>query len=243
MKTYIAVDIEFTGKGVNDKVFAIGFAWGNFEDGNGELIGEVRRELICLDLGKPEDVTWEDYWHQQNWELGCYYEFWRDNLDILNSLQTSPQSELREYTTVCLSDCNITYTTSEKTFVEEINSILANIECTFDETIIVSDTLLVDTYKVSELLNKYGFKALWETRKGVYRKGIMVTNYLQGMFKGPEAKKKVSAFRKSSKYKLFDTVYDHNPANDAKTILHTLFRAFKKNSKKKMCPLRKLLKL
>jgi hypothetical protein len=54
---YIAIDIEFTGTGENDVIFAYGQA-----DSSLKLRDSCNASSVCLNLFKPKDTSWEAFW-------------------------------------------------------------------------------------------------------------------------------------------------------------------------------------
>jgi hypothetical protein len=204
MQGYIAIDIEFTGSGKDDVIFAYGQA-----DSNILVRGECNAKSICLNLFKPTEKTWKDYWVEKNWDPDTFL-FWEKFLDVLDFLQ-DPKS--------------VTLVDTKEEFVEAINDLLLEAEERYSKSIILSDTLLVDTPFVSKLLTSFGHRGLHNTRKGEYRYGLEVSSFLTGVLNcTPEDYKSVVKFKKSKDFSTMTTVHNHDPKEDAKNILHLFFR-------------------
>jgi hypothetical protein len=206
MQGYIAIDIEFTGSGKDDVIFAYGQA-----DSSVSVRGECNAKSICLNLFKPPEKTWKEYWIEKNWNPDTFL-FWNKCIDILDFLQ--------DPTKVNLVD-------TQEEFVQEINDLLLEAEDRYSNSIILSDTLLVDTPFVSNLLTIYGHRALHHTRKGKYRYGLEVSSFLTGVLNcTPEGLdyNSVKKFKKSTEFSTMTTVHNHDPKEDAKNILHLFFR-------------------
>lgn len=204
MQGYIAIDIEFTGSGKNDVIFAYGQA-------DSSILNSVDccTKSVCLNLFKPHDTTWEDYWVEKNWDKETFL-FWNNFLDVLDFLQ--------DPTKVHLVD-------TEEEFAQVINDLLLEAEERYTKSIILSDTLLVDTPFVSNLLSIYGHQRLHHTRKGEYRYGLEVSSFLTGILNcTPENIDLVKKFKRSKDYSTMTTIHNHDPKEDAKNILHLFFR-------------------
>jgi hypothetical protein len=87
MQGYIAIDIEFTGSGKDDVIFAYGQADSSMSNSK-----DCFAKSVCLNLFKPHDTTWKDYWIEKNWDPNTFL-FWNNFLDVLDFLQ-DPQKVL-----------------------------------------------------------------------------------------------------------------------------------------------------
>jgi hypothetical protein len=208
IKGYIAIDIEFTGTGKDDIIFAYGQADSSIQERD-----KCNSKSICLNLFKPPEKTWEEYWIERNWNMDTF-KFWNTCIDMLDFLQDSTKVNLVD---------------TQDEFVKEINNLLLEAENHYTTSIIISDTLLVDTPYVSNLLTIYGYNGLNNTRKGEYRRGLEVSSFIIGaLHSTPEDcdYKSVINFKKSNDYSTMTmtTVHNHDPKEDAKYILHLFFR-------------------
>lgn len=179
---------------------------------------ECNAKSICLNLFKPPDKTWKDYWVEKNWNPDTFL-FWSTCIDILDFLQDPTKVDLVD---------------TQEEFVQAINDLLLEAEERYQKSIILSDTLLVDTPFVSNLLTVHGHRGLHHTRKGTvffltflgeYRYGLEVSSFLTGVLNcTPEDYKSVKNFKKSTEFSTMTTIHNHDPKEDAKNILHLFFR-------------------
>ncbi|ARR74932.1 hypothetical protein SAGO17_0012 [Mimivirus AB-566-O17] len=206
MQGYIAIDIEFTGSGKDDVIFAYGQA-----DSSITIRDECNAKSVCLNLFKPKDTTWEEYWIEKNWDPDTF-KFWNTCIDILDFLQDPSKVHLVD---------------TQEEFVETINDLLIEAEERYSKSIILSDTLLVDTPFVSNLLTMFGHRGLHQTRQGKYRYGLEVSSFITGALNcTPEDAdyKSVKDFKQSDENSTMTTVHNHDPKEDAKNILHLFFK-------------------
>ena len=226
MSGYIAIDIETTGHFKDDLVFAYGQSdIGDTGDHTGDTTYVKQAcpvsSSVVLNLHKPKESNWKEFWIKKNWSMTCFTDFWQHNLDILDYLQ-NPQ--------------NVLLVETEEEFVKKINKMMTEAENRYSKTTIISDTLLFDTVMVSGLLQKYNYAGLYYTRDcKYYRRGIEVNSYAFGLFNlGSEdyvtRKSVINTFKKNPKNFLFETTYNHDPKEDSKSILH--FWLMLKNYKK-----------
>lgn len=211
-KVYIAVDIERTGKfqeadhskgEKGDVTFAIGFAVGNVES------GVIERHSFALNLHKDKATPWEEHWKESGHEERCW-KWWSETpkkLATLNNLQDPTKIKMFE---------------TQAEFSAEINRLLGDIEERYESDGFVSDTLCFDMVHIGHLLTMYGFLPINYQRKGSYIWGFEADSYLRGAA-GTSKYDIMSEFQKhvSGHFQpdLGDTEHDHDPGNDAATIL------------------------
>ena len=203
---YLSVDIEATGGSYSkDVCFAVGWALGSRADHEND---NVRSGKVILDMGKPTYQTWAEFWETKGFEKRCYEEFWSKHLSVLDALQSSGNAKERY---------------AEDAFPHSVNEIFVEAETLFDKVILLTDTIHFDTVWISILLDKAGYPPLNFKRNGKYNGGgIEVDSYKMGVYrvepKGERPWEKDPLFLKH-----FVELHDHDPENDAKSILSIMF--------------------
>ncbi len=214
---YISIDIETTGADMRrDQLFAIAIA---YADSSAKNKSQIRSWKAILNLGKPKDCSWEDFWKVQGFEQRCYDEFWSKNEDMLNSLQRQA-----------------TIHTDMRDLIAAFNEKLKEIEEEFDETVIVIDCICFDPVWVSAQLMLNGFKALNYSRAGKYRSSYDVDSMIESALHVDSTYdwKMISEL----KQKFIDGLLPelgqhantHDPEEDATNILVNFFRIREYNS-------------
>jgi hypothetical protein len=202
----IVFDIEKTGKWLveDDPVFAIGIATASIEE---TKIDGVKSFSAALDLRKPQDLSWAQFWDNQGYEEDCWNFFWSNHPNILDKLQDPNQIHL---------------VSTRRQLVSWVNAVLKTCEEMYQDTIIVTDTITFDTVFLGSELLKFGFQPLNHTREGKYRTGggVEVDSFISGIFgqlSWSELKEKTDEHLTP----IFGNVveHDHHPENDAKSIL------------------------
>lgn len=219
-KAYVAFDIEKTGKYDNDKdpLFAVGFVVGTYSieaHANHEgfmsltpLHKIVEKYSCALNLHKPANTSWLNWWEYKSYEMRCYTEFWSKHEDKLNELQDPTKIKLLD---------------TEEEFVGVIVRILTEIEEKYEVDSFVLDTVLFDSVHLSALLMKYGHQPVNYTRSGrQYIQGYEVDSWVHGICGSSDYNKKRAFKNYVLKYympEIGDVQKDHNPANDATNIM------------------------
>ena len=206
----IALDIETTGKGVNDIPFAIGFATCDISEPT-----EIQTFNVCLNLEKDPTDSLEEFWKEEELDMQCFEEFWKDKEDLFNTLQDPSRVRL------FLSYID---------FVEEFDRLLKKCEEMYpDGAIILTDTTLFDTVKLGNLLTDNCFMPLNYTRAGKYRSGVECDSFIMGLMgcTNPFDWRSLEDFKKENidPLKVCEVAHDHHPENDAKHILVTYLAA------------------
>jgi hypothetical protein len=161
-------------------------------------------------------------WLARGFEGRCFEEFWSKNLSILKTLQDSSKVNL---------------VSAEYDMAQALNDALLEAETKFANVMIVSDTIMFDTIWCNILLTKYGFKGLSWTRAGKYRCGYELDSYTLGSLGFPpdvEWSEYVAAMKLHIDPIFADIVvnHDHNPENDAMSILVKFIRVVNYNLQK-----------
>lgn len=216
---YISFDIERTGRSLKseffgDETFAFGIADAPY---NAYNASEISSAHVCLDLKKPSDVSWDDFWKEKKFEQRCFLEFWSksENIEVLDKLQNPKEVSL-------VSD--------EADFVMKINTLLEEAESRYKESMVALDAPLFDPVFISHLLMKYGYMPLNFTRDGRYRSSWEIDSYVAGLANTTPQNWRDSEIFKKEHLKPFyveERVHDHHPENDAKSILLTALAAVK----------------
>lgn len=200
-----AIDFEATGALRNDIPFAVGVA---FAPINAENYDDIQRYHVCLNLHKPEDMSWEEFWVKQGWERRCWNQFWVNNVDMLNMLQDPNRVHLVE---------------TEQEFAAHFNNFLTEFELSCKQSFIVTDTTMFDTCLAYKLLTEAGFRNLNYTREGKYRWGYELDSFLTGIAWLSPCCNWKDFVEFKNKYvkplKIADVPHDHHPENDAASIL------------------------
>ncbi len=211
----VAFDVEATGSSTPlDCVFAIGISHiaidSTVVDSNNpdrvKILNErLRKSRLVLDLKKPVDMQWRDFWNSSGYDMTTFDEFWSKHLNVLDQLQSNEDR------------CK-----SEEGFAALLDSTLRDIESLYSSFTLLSDTLTFDIPALSSLLTKYGHLPLCKTRSGGYQGGMEVDSYTSGVLHIPiVASHEICDPRLTTirSYRSFDIPHDHDPQNDAVTIL------------------------
>ena len=118
-----------------------------------------------MDLGKPDNMSWETYWKEKGWEMRCW-EFWKNQVDVLDHLQVRDDNTLPDE--AALFGC--------------INDLLQKYERLNENLTILTDTIGFDTHWINARLEQYGHADLARDRDFTgYRSGIEVDSYRYGV--------------------------------------------------------------
>lgn len=202
----ITIDIEKTGKWFvdDDPVFAIGIATASIDE---TRIEGVKSFSAALNLRKPQDLSWAQFWKDQEYEEDCWNFFWSNHSNILDKLQDPNHIQL---------------VSTRRQLVAWFNAILKMCEEMYEDTIILTDTTTFDTVVLGFELLKFGFQPLNHTREGKYRTGggVEVDSFISGIF-GLLDWRAMKAKTDEHLTPIFGNVveHDHHPENDAKSIL------------------------
>jgi hypothetical protein len=218
---YFCVDIECTGNTANDICFAIGWAYGH-----DDVIAGKGHSCFQLNPRDTEHArthefpTWGDdeikaLWERMGWEVFTYEDFWSKNMSTLKLLQDHEIGKL--------------YLT-EHAMVADLDSALTLAESMYPDGLsVTSDTTCFDTVKLCNLLEKHGFQNLGYTREGKYRgRATHVGSLSRGAY-GLSGLSTEKPWEDDPIYLgYFSCVaeripHDHNPENDAASILQTVF--------------------
>lgn len=220
----IAIDIEKTGRRNedDDPIFAIGIATAPID---ATSFDQVKAGSVALDLKKPKDMDWADYWKKSNFEERCWNEFWSKHVEILDSLQDK---------------YNIHMVAGRKEFAEWIAFSLKLFEEMYEKTIIVTDTTLFDTVCVGSELKLFKLTPLNYDNLGNYRSGVEVDSFISGLFgidDRSDWETRSGYFDAYIKPLLLKEVdHDHHPENDATSILLKYLAAvqYAQNNRKRL---------
>lgn len=219
----IAIDIEKTGerKLSQDPMFAVGIATAPLEATSAD---QIKAWSVGLDLQKPKDVSWEEFWKQRGFEERCWNEFWSTRTAILDFVQDPHNIEL-------VSD--------RHEMADEINAILAQAEEMYEKTVIVTDTTTFDTVFVGSELVKYGHESIKYTRSKRYRGGVEVDSYIHGCAEitDPTNWEEERAFVDNviTPLMLEEPNHNHDPKNDARAILCRYLAAIASSKRSRAC--------
>lgn len=219
---YFVIDIERTGHGYkNDKTFGIGWAHSD------KHLTNIVKGNVCMHLWFSnkycEDIdVMRTLWLSKNFEQRCFEEFWSKHLDIFGMLQ---------------DETKVNLVADEYSMAQALNNALLEAESMYDNLMIVCDTIMFDTTWCNLLLMKHGFKGLSWSRSGKYRWGYELDSYTLGSLGfTPEVDwKDYSKAIETNIDVIFPDIqinHDHNPENDAMSILVKFIRVVNYNEKK-----------
>lgn len=167
----LAFDVETTGNvlpvcphGIHgdqkrgDALISVGWAGGRLLDGT-KLEILVQPQRLDIDLKKPKEATWEDYWGDQGWSEETYRRFWSHRLRTLEDMQQSASSFAAA--------------------AHLLNRELAELEERYQIVPIV-DAVGFDASWVDILLNSQGYAGLGESRIGRSRRIIDAYSFRLG---------------------------------------------------------------
>jgi len=209
---YIAIDIERTGRTLADITFAFGLAHAPRDAKN---ITELKKMHVCLNLKKPSDMSWQEFWIVKGFEQRCWNEFWSkpDITPILDFLQNPIE--------VILVD------TLEE-FARMINDILHEAEECYERSMPVIDCPLFDPVHVGEILTKYGYMPIQYTRSNRYRSSWEIDSFIAGIgcfYPEDWEPRRNLEEKKMKRFLLAEKNHNHHPENDAESILLTALAA------------------
>lgn len=158
----IVFDIETTGSNMHSNTcFAIGYCIGELNFGQPPRV--IKQGKWVLDLGKPQNTTWEGFWKQRGWEQRCYTEFWSKNLPVLD-LMTQETTNFA----------------NEHAMIKALNDFLHE-QQTRGEFSVGFDTVAFDSAWINFLLQKYGHAEITKNRDGTgYRSVFELDSYRFG---------------------------------------------------------------
>lgn len=212
LKGYFAIDIERTGNGKNDRTFAIGYAYSksDVESDDDIVCGQLITDIIDINplkgLNQEDQISkMREIWLEKGYEMRCFDEFWSKHIDIL--FQLFDQIEF------CAIDI----------MGSELNSIMKRAEQQFSSLTIITDTVAFDTVHVDNILTSSGCNPLNNSRSGQYQSGIEVDSLAMGAL-GLPCDAPWSEYQDAYDKKIKDIIpiyadHDHQPKNDAKSIL------------------------
>lgn len=199
---YVAFDIEKVGRRLNrkDPLFAIGIVVASAED------NKILKTYRCiLNLKKPSDVSWEEYWKLNDWEMRCWLTCWIKLENVLDALQSK-----------------FAMVETENELANEFNRVLTEIEDEYFIMAFVFDTVTFDSVHLSSLLMEYDHLPINYRRDGSYLCAFEVDSIKTGICQSM----KWEYYDQFEKYVLShylpdigDIKHDHDPANDAATIM------------------------
>lgn len=199
---YVAFDIEKCGRRLNrkDPLFAIGIVVASAED------NKILKTYRCiLNLKKPSDVSWEEYWKLNDWELRCWLTCWIKLENVLDDLQSK-----------------FAMVETEHELANEFNRVLTEIEDEYFVMAFVFNTVTFDSVHLSSLLMEYDHLPLNYRRDGSHLCAFEVDSIKTGICQSM----KWEYYDQFEKYVLShylpdigDIKHDHDPANDAATIM------------------------
>ena len=167
----IAFDIEATGQNMATNVL-VAVGWSD-KNGNGGS--------VSINLRKPSNKTWYQFWRMKGWEERCYKEFWIKNLDVLDSLQI----QTRKHAVV----------NNEKEMADYIQKNVSNMEWR-KETNYVFDTLGFDAAWLTALMTKHNYPSMVYMRDGNYTSNYEIDSYIMGLCRSD-----VNSWQKTSDFK------------------------------------------
>jgi hypothetical protein len=158
----IALDIEATGKwavwnkklGVQDEILSVGFAVYDAR----KVAKPIKTVLINHVLGKPDDVSWPDYWSARKFEKRCFDEFWSKNIEQLETTQTGDATFVAHSRAELATLLNQAATEFESDYGQKPSTFRY-----------VSDTAEYDRYWLAALMQSEGYDSLAYWRNGVFR--------------------------------------------------------------------------
>lgn len=211
----ISFDIETTGQFMTkDTMFAVGFCDSN-----------MNKKSIALDLGKPNNMSWKDFWKQQGWEQRCYDEFWSKNLDTLNKLQNPDHIKLVK------TESELIKYIHEETLKFEQNS--------KNKVEYITDAIGFDFSWLSFMFSKYNHPSMTYNRSGKYCRRFEIDSYIMGL-KGTTSDdyRNVQIFKRELEKKYgshLNRLHPHDPADDAEYIMrcYTFAKKFVFDNKNK----------
>jgi len=120
-----------------------------------------------------------------------------------------------------------------------LNNALLEAETKYDTVVIIVDNISFDTTWCNMLLMKHGFNNLSYTRANKYRWGYELDSYTLGSF-GFSPEVEWSEYVNAMKLHIdpifpnIEIIHDHNPENDAMSILVKFIRVVNYNLQKKV---------
>lgn len=228
---YFTIDIERTGQGClndlqvilpvgvieskdyvrPDKTFAIG--WSHSD----KTLTNITKSNVCLDLGITCSTDVDEMravWAANKFESRCFEEFWSNNLGMLAVLQDPTKVNL---------------VSEEAEMAAALNKALEEAENMYNNLMLVFDNVTFDASWCNILLTKYGYVGLSYTRAGKYRWGYELDSFTYGALGlSPEVEWAVYSTAIELKINVIFSdikiVHDHNPENDAMSILVKFIR-------------------
>lgn len=201
---YFAFDVERTGNFLEtDVAFALGWAYGT--DSTNVVKGNA-----CLKLHRSPDESWESVWVRNGYENSTYAEFWSQHENVLNDLQNSDLVNLVE---------------TESGMVHAFRNAMIKAESEYERVVMVTDNDNDFTW-TSVLLSKYGFLGPnYNQTTNSYRGAIVHTgSYKRGAYMYRFEHPGDKPWERCDVYsKHFIPCHDHNPQNDARSILSDCF--------------------
>lgn len=212
-KGYFAIDIERTGNGKNDCTFAVGYAYSKVDVESdveitcGQLILDVMDVTSFDGLNQNEKISkMREIWSMKEFEMRCFDEFWSKHIDILIQLFGDPDRRI-----------------FHQTFGLALDSVMRKAEGQFSSLTIITDTVAFDTVHVDNILTSSECNPLNNSRSGQYQSGIEVDSLAMGAL-GLPCDASWSEYQDAYDKKIKDIIpiyadHDHQPKNDAKSIL------------------------
>lgn len=172
----LAFDVEATGDvlpvcplgvhpegGRGDAMISVGWAGGRLAAGPAASLPKleilVEPQRIDINLQKPKDVSWEDYWKTSGWSIDTFRRFWSHRLNTLDSMQQN--------------------TSSFALSAHLLNRELAALEEKY-EIIPIVDAVGFDAPWIDVLLNSQGYRGLGQSRTGVSRRVLDAYSFRLG---------------------------------------------------------------
>lgn len=209
----MAFDIERTGIRKGDRTSAVGWAIGriSLRDDNVVTFELLSKDSVCLDLGF--DLT--DYqsilagYRKGGYEERCLNEFWnnpKDNkLDTLRNLQDPTL---------------VTLVATDAELADTIQDALVSAEKTYGSVAFLCNTFSFDAYYISKLLEDHGYAPLQYTREFRMKRGHELNSWLSGAVDSSPLDSRADQATATSKVQaVTEVVHDHDPKNDAHSIL------------------------
>jgi len=167
MTIIITFDIETTGQYIQkDLCFAIGYCVGEIGGGSdGKKARYMETGKWLVDLGKPADQSWQQFWASKSWEKRCFDEFWSKHTDLLDRFNNDPER-----------------LPNLETMIVKLNNALRRWEHAFPGGFLVAfDTLNFDSVWLNQLLQQHHYADLARQRDGTgWRGALEVDSYRFG---------------------------------------------------------------
>jgi len=144
----VTFDIETTGSNqFTNPCFAVGYCVGKIETDKPASI--VKTGKWTLDLGKPSDKSWKEFWTEQGWEARRYDNFWSENTGVLDHLMQSGE-----------------HLPNERALAQAISQLLGELERDYVDFAVGFDTAAFDSVWIATILQRHDLATITQNRDG-----------------------------------------------------------------------------